>query len=111
MKHIMDKTSDTFILIVCCVLALIALLLYVPTTRAQNVYKISKTTIIVKTDTQHAKQDTVATQYKIILDDKVYPVYMNVKSGSMFIVRTSQKTGKQYRCYTIKGKKIKDLFK
>lgn len=109
MKKLLN--SDWFWLILAGIIGLICLFMYEPTTTAQSIRKINKTTVIVEQDPQHVKQDTILTKYKVIVDSTIYPVYMNSKSGSMFIVRISQKTGKYYRCYVIKGKKIKDLFK
>lgn len=110
MKNINIKSYDWFLLIMEIILGVVVLVCHVSTAYGQEVYKVSKTTVIVNNDKSHAKQDTIKTQYKVVIDNVIHPVYLNPKSGSMFIVRTSRKTGKSYRCYSIKGTKIKDLF-
>lgn len=111
MRRIIDSIPDWLLLTIGAILGLIAFACYTPTAHGQEVYKISKTTVIVNNDKQHAKQDTVKTNYKIIIDNVAYPVYMTSTSGKMFIVRTSQKTGKQYKVYSIKGRSITKMFK
>lgn len=111
MHKFIDKIPDWFLLIVAAILGFVAFVCYTPTCYAQEVRKVNKTTVVVTSSPKPiAKQDTVKTDYKVIIDNVVYPVYLNPTSGTMFIVRISQRTGKPYRCYTIKGKKIKDLF-
>lgn len=108
MKKIIN--SDWFLLIIAAILGMIALISYTPTTKAQSITKVNKTTVVITTNTP-AKQDTVKTKYVVIIDSIAYPVYLNPKSGSMFIVRTSKKTGKPYKVYSIKGYKINELFR
>lgn len=112
MRKIIDSIPDWLLLTIGAILGLIAFVCYTPTCYAQEVRKVNKTTVVVTSSPkQLAKQDTIKTQYKIVIDGVTYPVYLNPTSGTMFIVRISQRTGKEYRCYTVKGRKIKDLFK
>lgn len=52
---------------------------------------------VVKTQTP---QDTIMTVF-IYKDshDNLYPIWLNKKTGSCFVIKTSQKSGKQYRQY------------
>lgn len=102
--------SDWCILIACAILAFLSALYYTPTAHGQTVQRVSKTTVVVRTDKSHAKQPAVKTQYTVVIDSIQYPVYMNPSSGKMYIVRISKKTGKSYKVYAIKGYKINELF-
>lgn len=61
--------------------------------REGNTFSIEKTS-------SQSNLDTVKTVFSY-KDSKgnVYPIYLNKKTGSVFIFRTSQKTGKVYKQY------------
>lgn len=61
--------------------------------REGNTFSIERTT-------SQQSLDTVRTVFSY-KDSKgnVYPIYLNKKTGSVFIFRTSQKTGKIYKQY------------
>ena len=48
--------------------------------------------------TSRTKKEPVKTTHNWIVGDKSYPIYRS-DSGSCFIIKTSQKTGKEYRQY------------
>ena len=50
------------------------------------------------TSTKKSKSEPTKTKFVVEKDGKSYPVYMG-STGSCFILRTSSKTGKEYRSY------------
>ena len=66
-------------------------------TKAQNVTLKGKTFIASKDSSR--KSQSVKTDYVYVDTDNVsYPVYLS-KNGKAYILRTSKKTGKEYRKY------------
>ena len=54
--------------------------------------------IFTITSTKKTKSEPTKTKFIVEKDGKSYPVYMG-STGSCFILRTSAKTGKEYRSY------------
>ena len=52
----------------------------------------------VAASSSRAKSEPVKTKYTYTKDGKTYPVYVG-STGSCFILKTSSKTGKEYRMY------------
>ena len=59
-------------------------------TRSGNTFTI--------TSTKKIKSEPTKTKFTVEKDGKSYPVYMG-STGSCFILKTSAKTGKEYRSY------------
>ena len=66
---------------------------------AQNVTRVCNIFVQDSSSHQIKKKDVTITKYTYKTSDgKTYPIYMS-SSGKYFIIRKSQKTGKEYRKY------------
>jgi hypothetical protein len=97
-----DNRTDWFITVLTAMTILLLLLLYQPTTRAQNVIRQGNTFVEISKTKKDSAQRTIYT-YKD-RHGKLYPIYLSAK-GKAFIIRTS-KNGKEYRQY-LKDIKLK----
>lgn len=93
--HLTQDAQDWLWCIIAGV-ALFAMLFFsTPTTRAQQVVK--QGTQFVQQSKKSAGSKKTQYTYKAS-DGKVYPIYMSAK-GKCYIIRTSKKTGKEYKQY------------
>lgn len=65
---------------------------------AQKVTREGNTFVETKADKAKATTDTKTIYTYKTKDGKVYPIYLS-KNGKAFIIRTSKKTGKNYKQY------------
>lgn len=61
-------------------------------------YTRSGNTFTIVSKKKKAKSEPTKTKFTVEKDGKSYPVYMG-STGSCFILKTSSKTGKEYRNY------------
>ena len=73
------------------------LLMLLPSSILAQSYTRSGNTFTI-TSTKKAKSEPTKTKFTVEKDGKSYPVYMG-STGSCFILKTSSKTGKEYRSY------------
>lgn len=95
MKRLTSNNWDTIISIIAALLIVIAAFFYVPSTRAQEFKRVNNTFVTttiksVAEKTKYQWQDSTG---------KTYDVYISKKSGACYVLRTSQKTGKEYKYY------------
>ena len=65
----------------------------------QNVIRKGNTFVSQPSEKQIQKDEPIKTQYTFVAKDGlVYPIWLS-KNGKAFIIRTSKKTGKEYRQY------------
>ena len=66
--------------------------------QTQQKYQINGTSIVVNQVKTKAKKEAQKTEYTYTIKGKTYEVHKGAK-GSYYIIRTSAKTGKQYKYY------------
>lgn len=67
--------------------------------KAQNVKRVGNTFVQDSTSHRFAKKNVTLTKYYYQASDGTkYPIYMS-ESGKCFIIKTSKKTGKEYKQY------------
>lgn len=65
-----------------------------------NAQQIKKEGNIFSVEKTVSLQDTIMTVFSYKdSEDNLYPIWLNKKTGSCFVIKTSKKTGKQYRQY------------
>lgn len=75
--------------ILCTLLALFCITANAEVKREGNTFRVEKTTQASDTETQYTWEDK---------EGNKYPIYIT-KRGACYILRTSKKTGKQYKYY------------
>lgn len=76
---------------------LITIAIFLSSLTIQAQYKVDGDKL-VKIENTEKNKEPVKTKYTLEIKGKVYPVYQGSKGG-YFILRTSAKTGKQYKQY------------
>ena len=95
MKKLSSTTWDVIISTIAAVLIFIAAFFYVPTTQAQEFKRVNNTFV---TTTIKATAEKTKYQWQDA-SGKKYDVYISKKSGACYVLRTSQKSGKEYKYY------------
>jgi hypothetical protein len=97
MKKFITTTIEVTVIIVVAIAFFLAFLFYTPSTYAQS---IQRTGNVFVTTNSSSKGNVEKTKYQWQdSTGKKYDIYISKKSGACFVIRTSKKSGKEYKYY------------